>query len=530
VENTIWVAAEYSTIKNNTITGTGGTASIYIGGRTDPGDAYAQWLYGTGEPLGHTIQDNVINHRNSGEGWGIFAVELTDSLIHGNSFTGLSTVGDGRTTAWNTTVGTPGTCIIIHTATFGNATGAPGGGYVVVEDNTASWVKYTFMNFTASLMLADDDGVFYEKAVAGTVDGVIVRNNTVTNVGKNSTDYNSGNIVNFQAESKVYNGTPTGASLTIGSNKITIGPGNDFQTADNLIKIKDPKIATATYFGVKTANNIVVKHNNFAGAQSYGIYNGTTHVNQDADSLGGDAVIVALYNYWGATLDGPYHATTNINGTGSALTDSVTFKPWLYYTTAANGGNTLANIVANQVPAYAQSVDLSVGWNTWSVPIGLDGQYNTWAELYTLTTLPYTLAYRFDTSSQTFVGLATTSTYAIAPGEGFYVKMTSADSIPYCYSTLFSIPSRSLSASWNLVGGGLTTRTEIVSCASVIAAGGTAGYTHIVGPAENAAGSYVYIAGGGTAGNFVAGEGYWAFLAIARTLGLFDLTPVAWVP
>lgn len=127
------------------------------------------------------------------------------------------------------------------------------------------------------------------------------------------------------------------------------------------------------------------------------------------------------------------------------------------------------------------------------------------------------------------MSLATDSTYAIAPGEGLYIKMGTAGSIPYCYSTVFSIPSRTLSANWNLIGGGMTTRTEIASCTSIAESGSTAGYSHIVSPAENAAGAWVYIAGANTAQSFVAGEGYWVFLPTARTLGLFDPTPVAWV-
>jgi len=533
VENTIWVDAEYSTIKNNIITGAGGTAGIYIGGRTDPADGYAKWVYATGQPLGHIIQDNAIDNRGSGEGWGIFAVELTDSLIHGNSFTGSSDVGDGRATPWNTTAGTPGTCIIIHSATAGTAAGSPGGGDIIVEDNTASWVKYTFMNFVAGVMVADVDGKFYEKAVAGTVDDVIVRNNTVTNVGKNSTDYSSGNIVNFSAESKTYDGTKSGASLTIGSNKVTIGPGNTFQTADSIIKVKDPKEdAATTKFGVLNADNIVVKYNNFAGAESYGIYNGTTHVDQDSDGLGGDKVIVATYNWWG-TAAGAYHATTNpgVSGKrGATVTNSVTYIPWLFLTTEANDGDTIANIVANEVPAYAKAVVLSSGWNTFSVPIGLDGQYNNWDELVTLTSANYSLAYRFNPTTQEFESLATTDTDAVAPGEGFYVKMNEAGSLPYCYSTVVTIPSRALGDGWNFIGGGMTAQSENLTCVSIATVGSTAGYTHIVSPAQNAAGSWVFIAGASTEGDFELGEGYWVFLPIDRTLGLFDLTPVTWVP
>jgi len=155
-------------------------------------------------------------------------------------------------------------------------------------------------------------------------------------------------------------------------------------------------------------------------------------LNADDDS------VVATYNWWG-TAAGPLNTASNPGVTakmGNAVSGTATFAPWLYLTTAANDGDTVANIVANTVPAYANSVHLDdVGWNTFSVPIGLDGQYNTWAELYTLTSLDYSMAYRFNPTTQAFVSLATTDTYALAPGEGLYIKMGSAGSIPYAYST-----------------------------------------------------------------------------------------------
>jgi parallel beta-helix repeat protein len=267
-----------------------------------------------------------------------------------------------------------------------------------------------------------------------------------------------------------------------------------------------------------TVTTWIVKYNNIAGTV-YGVSNA------------GTGTLDARYNYWG-TAAGPYHATTNPGVTGkrgATVTNSVTYAPWLFLTTTANGGNTVANIVANEVPAYAQSVVLSSGWNTFSVPIALDGQYNAWGELYTLTSLPYTVAYRFNPTTQQFDSLATDSTFALAPGEAVYVKLTADNSIPYCYSTPFSIPSRALSAGWNLIGGGLTVKTEVDTCISIATSGSTAGYTHIISPAENAQ-AWIYIAGAATAKNIALGEGYWVFLPIARTLGLFDLTPVTWVP
>jgi hypothetical protein len=353
------------------------------------------------------------------------------------------------------------------------------------------------------------------------VDGVIVRNNTV---------HDCDTAVNFHRAKKTDAYGVKGADLTIGTHDVVIGPGNTFYDLDIGVYIDEPRACTDSdlFACVLGADNILVRHNAIYDCATYGLANGTV----EADQEGGALTVVALYNWWG-TAAGAYHATTNpgVAGMrGAEVTDSVTYAPWLYLTTEANDGDTVANIYDNSVPAYAKSIALDSGWNTFSVPIALDGQYNTWGELYTLTSLPYTVAYRFDPTTQTFVTLATTSTYALAPGEGFYIKLTDASSIPYYYSTVMSIPSRDLSAGWNLIGGGMTEQDEIVTCVSIATVGSTAGYTQIISPAENAGAAWVWTTGLASQGNFVVGEGYWVFLPIDRTLGLFDLTPVTWVP
>ena len=344
--------------------------------------------------------------------------------------------------------------------------------------------------------------------------------NNITVTGNTVSKFTNGEVSGYN-----HGKAGAGIGITGGCDTLTIENNN---LLDNSVAVY-----IGTTFASSSPTNVKINENNIKDNADYGVLNITYPENGswnmwDYHLFGAaDATVDAKYNYWGADLSGPYHAT-NPNGTGDAVSDNVNYRPWLYFTSVANGGDTIAHILANQVPAYAQSVDLGAGWNTFSVPIGLDGQYNTWAELYTLTSLDYSLAYRFDSSSQTFQGLATNSTYAIAPGEGFYIKMDSAGSIPYCYSTQFTIPSRDLKAGWNLIGGGMDTRPEVDSCVSIATTGSTAGYTHIISPPENAS-SWVYIAEASTAHYFAPGEGYWVFMAGDRTLGLFDLTPVAWV-
>lgn len=325
-------------------------------------------------------------------------------------------------------------------------------------------------------------------------DNILTGNDLGASIDAGADNTLTGNTINSNLASGIKL-TSAMTNLTVQANTITNNP----------IGIDTAISETATWS---------VNYNYIVGNTSYGV--------SSTNALD------ARYNYWGAGLDGPTHAS-NANGTGDDVTTNVIFAPWIYLTAPANNGDTVANILAHEVPAYANAIDLGAGWNTFSVPIGLDGQYNTWGELYTLTGLNYVTAYRFDPITQTFVSLATDSTYALAPGEGLYIKMNIADSIPYCYSTVLTIPSRNLSAGWNLIGGGMTPQDEIVTCVSIATIGSTAGYTQIISPAGNET-LWLWTTGLSTQGDFVLGEGYWVFLPIDRTLGLFDLTPVTWVP
>ena len=359
---------------------------------------------------------------------------------------------------------------------------------------------------------ADERGIMLVGDIGDTT-AAVVDNNTISDMG--------GDGISFWYEA----GGDTGTATITGNNISGCTDGIDTTAAWNLT-ITENTIVNNSVTGIKIKDGvqgtIVIKYNDISGNTEYGLKN------EDAGET-----VTATYNWWGKAT-GAYHATTNpgVSGyRGDAVSDLVDYAPWLYYTVADNDGDTLANIIASEVPAYANSVVLDVvGWNTFSVPIGLDGQYNNWDELITLSSANYSMAYYFDTATQTFQSLSTVNTYALAPGEGFYIKMNEAGSLPYCYSTVNSMPTRSLSADWNLIGGGMDgTMDEKDACISIVESGSTAGYSHIISPAENAGDPWVYIAGAGTSGDFVVGEGYWVFLPIARTLGLFDPTPDAWV-
>ncbi|MDH5695551.1 MAG: hypothetical protein OEZ00_02940, partial [Dehalococcoidia bacterium] len=325
-EHTIWVHANYSTIKNNTIIGAGGNqACLYIGGRTANVPAGAIYGYQVSTPLGHTIQDNTFRYAHAGEGWGIFAYDLSDSLIKGNQF-----VGDaGDVGNWDDpgNEGAPGTGIIIHKATAATGTPSPGGGYVVIENNTARYIKYTWLTFYSAYHYVDAAGKGYEQPEASTVNKVIVRKNTVYDCGKDA-NHTSGTAINFHRANKddCY-GTFKCAKLLIGSDNVTIGPGNNFYNNDYGIKVDNPKEEPAgCCVGVLNAEYIVINFNNIYDNASYGVFNGA--MNNTVGTVHQDPRTVAAKNNWWGDATGPTHAE-NPAGTGDAVTDNVTYDPWL---------------------------------------------------------------------------------------------------------------------------------------------------------------------------------------------------------
>ena len=277
-----------------------------------------------------------------------------------------------------------------------------------------------------------------------------------------------------------------------------IAQGNDLQGNDTGIKVESVGSATVAR----------AQFNNFIG--------NTTGVQVNTAS----GVFDATRNWWGAAT-GPHHPTLNpgvVANMGNAVSDNVDFSPWLY--------KTQETIVPSREPAYAQSVVLdnfgAFAWNTFSTPIFLDGSADTWAQLYNLTNLDYSAAYRFDLATQRFAGLATDSDYAINPGEGFFIKMNTAGSLPILYSTEANLipPSRPLTLGWNLIGLASMEDLEVSAAFFSLAGDGqVVSPTGNVSPGAVVAGDTIYV-----------GEGYWVYMLGERTLAGFTMTPVNWMP
>jgi hypothetical protein len=330
-QHTIWVHdANYSTIKNCTIdTNAGNYAGIFIGGR-QAGLAKTGgtpiWDYNVPSGTkGHTIQNNTFHSFIAGEGWGIFAVKLTDdSLISGNTFNGDA----NDMLAWSTVgnEGGVGTGILIHSATKGSGTHA-----VTIQNNTAAYLKYSFLTFTTEVPYNDAAGYFYTQGEHSEVNDVLVTGNTASNLGQNGIHTN-GVGVTFQGK-KDSSYEPNISDLTIGAGKVTI-TGNTFYNNQYGVRVKGPTSVLNTAYGcVLTANNILVGTNNSIYSNvTAGVYNGTIETNQD----GGAVDVNAALNWWG-DASGPYAANDtpkkNLYGTGNAVSDKVIY--YRYWTTAA---------------------------------------------------------------------------------------------------------------------------------------------------------------------------------------------------
>ncbi len=336
LEHTIWVYANYSTIQNCTIIGAGGNqACIFIGGRrVGPAKVGGTpiWDYNVATGTkGHNILDNVFRYgtatAGSGEGWGIFAVKLTDDcVISGNTF-----IGDANdANAWNTNEGGPATGIVIHSATKGSGTYA-----VTIEDNTAQYLKCAFLTFYACYPYNDSVGYMYDgQPESSEVNGVLVTGNTVHDLGEDAR-HSGGVAIKFLGAKKSDAYDPNTADLRIGGANGVIIKNNDLHDNGCGVYIREPTSAIDSRYGcVLDANNITIDPNNSIygnitdGADpGYGVYNGTIESNQD----GGAVNIDAQYNWWGVAT-GPYYDPNNTSSTGNQVSDGVNYAH--YRTTA----------------------------------------------------------------------------------------------------------------------------------------------------------------------------------------------------
>ena len=185
-----------------------------------------------------------------------------------------------------------------------------GGIYVGDANNSDHTKTVTISNNTLSTM--PQQGIW----ISDNSGNVIVSNNTVTNANTSSSAGKGGITI----YGTLYWGTVTVQNNTV-SNSFN---GVAVRTGQNI-----------------TGKDIHVNNNNFANNSNAGAYNGT-----------GTGPLDATLNWWG-NASGPYNLTTNPTGTGSAVSDNVTYSPWSGSSSTshpmsltANGGD-LDNIMAS---------------------------------------------------------------------------------------------------------------------------------------------------------------------------------------
>lgn len=125
-----------------------------------------------------------------------------------------------------------------------------------------------------------------------------------------------------------------GVGLNIKNTKIKNFSDSGIEIGFNpLVQISDSEISGNSIgienFGI---NNIELKNNVIKNNSLYGVYydNSLDYLSKYYSSSTGEysKVINATGNWWG-DVSGPYNATSNPSGLGNAVSDNVTFTPWL---------------------------------------------------------------------------------------------------------------------------------------------------------------------------------------------------------
>jgi parallel beta-helix repeat protein len=149
--------------------------------------------------------------------------------------------------------------------------------------------------------------------------------------------------------------------------------------------------------GEGTSPNTNINYNDITGNTIYGLEVGAFGGGGLIGKRVSDLPVNAVKNYWGSST-GPTH-TSNPGGTGDAVSDNVTFTPWLdsSFTTAPQVGN--VNLVDGQTIAGVYTIIADPSWIVHGLPTDdltkvdfyIDGELKT-----SDTTVPY--SYDWDTT------------------------------------------------------------------------------------------------------------------------------------
>jgi uncharacterized repeat protein (TIGR02543 family) len=182
-------------------------------------------------------------------------------------------------------------------------------------------------------------------------------------------------------------------------------------------------------------------------------------------------------------------------------------------------------------------IDLGMGWRTFSTPVTLDPNYNTWGDLAALGGFDWVIAYYYDCEDEEWKQLVDGDD-DIWPCDAIYVLMAEAGTVPIIPDPWATPPCiKELCAGWNLVGlSSLVDMTVeqalatvyVVGCSEVDSCpvGDLTGYAQVLSPDINDPDHWVYVRDWPTNPLMVVGKGYWVFMINPGTLGGFTSTPV----
>ena len=380
---------------------------------------------------------------------------------------------------------------------------------------------------------------FYDSGGSAAMSGVTISGNTMT-------DCNDYGIA--------MGGTAAAHSATISNNTITNGySAIDLADGMTSVSVTGNTITNPYNYGIYvegTSNtSVVIKNNTITGCAGT---NGAIRIEEDAagavtvqynDITGTNSAGYAIrstggttdckYNWYGSATGPAYTALTgatitksNPNGTGDAISDKVTYYPWLH--------KSKANVVADNASYQASTIKLVSGWNTLSTPVKLISTADSVDEL-----IPsgMTIGYYYDAGWQQI-----TTGYVLNPCNAVYLKMSAVTYVLLKFdASAFSTPSKSLAAGWNLVGlaaldsDGMHADDAVASVAKTAA--GLPGYAQVISPSLNATQTDMYYNTGtswavsygqaSVSDMMYAGLGYWVYMQNAATLAGFEITPIA---
>jgi len=189
-------------------------------------------------------------------------------------------------------------------------------------------------------------------------------------------------------------------------------------------------------------------------------------------------------------------------------------------------------VTANFAEEVFAWIDIGAGWRTFSTPIALHEDYDTWGSLVALGGLDVMVAYYFDGSSQNWGSVL--ADYPVDPCDAIYVKMALAGTVPIVPNPDFTgPPTKELYPEWNLVGLAAWDDMGVVEALiSVYYVPGELlpwGYSQVVSPAINAPpaiNDWVYTRDGVGPPLVVIGRGIWVFMINGGTLAGFSSTPL----